>query len=57
MAAAKRVSVTFHMLWPLATTNCGGQAAAKLITKVGKISPNGNTDDDQSYVLVTDYGE
>ena len=51
MAAAKRVSVTFQMLWPSATTNSGGLAAAKLITKLGKISRNGNTDD-QSYVYV-----
>ena len=32
MAAAKRVSVTIQMLWPSATTNNGGLAAAKLIT-------------------------
>ena len=32
------------MLWPLATTNSGGLAAAKLITKLGKISRNGNID-------------
>ena len=41
--AAKRVSVTFQMLWLSATMNCGGLAAAKFITKLAKISPNGNT--------------
>ena len=43
MAAVKRVTVTFQMLWPSATMNSGGLAAAKLITKLGKISRNGNT--------------
>ena len=38
------------MLWPSATTNSGGLAAAKLITKLGKISRNGNIDN-QSFVL------
>ena len=50
MVAAKRVSVTIQMLWPSATTNNGGLAAAKLITKLGKISRNGNIDN-QSFVL------
>ena len=49
--AAKRVSVTFQMLWPSATTKSEGLAAAKLITKIGKISRNGNTDD-QSWMHV-----
>ena len=43
MAAMKRVTVTFQMLWPSATMNSGGLAAANLITKLGKISRNGNT--------------
>ena len=32
--AAKRVSVTFQMLWLSATMNCGDLAAAKFMTKL-----------------------
>ena len=42
--AAKSVSMTSQMLWPSATRNSGGLAAAKVCTKLAaKISPNGNT--------------
>ena len=36
--------VTSIVLWPSSTTNSGGLAAAKVATKLAKISPIGNAD-------------
>ena len=42
--AANRVFVTSIVLWPSSTTNSGGLAAAKVATKLAKISPIGNAE-------------
>ena len=42
--AANRVFMTSIVLWPSSTTNSGGLAAAKVATKLAKISPIGNAD-------------